>query len=134
MRHLDKVDIAAVKELMVGLFHFAPVVPEGISPLFYGHLFLVSVLLAYFPFSKLTHMAGRVPEPHPEHGQQQPGGASREPVGLPGEGPHLRGIRGRAEREDGRSRHPGGQAAGEGIEPCRNSTNRITTSRKSCCR
>jgi nitrate reductase gamma subunit len=58
MRHLDKVDIAAVKELMVGLFHFAPVVPEGIGPVFYGHLFLVSVLLAYFPFSKLTHMAG----------------------------------------------------------------------------
>jgi nitrate reductase gamma subunit len=58
MRHLDKVDIAGVKELMVGLFHFAPVVPEGISPVFYGHLFLVSVLLAYFPFSKLTHMAG----------------------------------------------------------------------------
>ncbi|MGD2121277.1 MAG: sulfate reduction electron transfer complex DsrMKJOP subunit DsrM [Gemmatimonadota bacterium] len=58
MRHLDKVDIAGVKELMVGLFHFAPVVPEGIGPVFYGHLFLVSVLLAYFPFSKLTHFAG----------------------------------------------------------------------------
>jgi nitrate reductase gamma subunit len=59
MRHLDKVDIAAVKELMVGLFHFAPAVPEApISPLFYGHLFLVCMLLAYFPFSKLTHMAG----------------------------------------------------------------------------
>ena len=48
-----------IKEVMVGIFHFAPVVPpEGISPVFYGHLFLVSVLLAYFPFSKLTHMAG----------------------------------------------------------------------------
>jgi nitrate reductase gamma subunit len=58
MRHLDKVDIASVKELMVGLFRFAPVVPEGISPVFFGHLFLVSVLLAYLPFSKLTHMAG----------------------------------------------------------------------------
>lgn len=58
MRHLDKVDITGVKEMMLGLFHFAPVVPEGISPLVYGHLFLASVLLAYFPFSKLTHMAG----------------------------------------------------------------------------
>ena len=58
MRHFGKVDIAGVKELMVGFFHFNPVVPEGISPIFYGHLFLVSVLLAYFPFSKLTHMAG----------------------------------------------------------------------------
>jgi len=58
MRHFGKVDIVAIKELMVGFFHFSPVVPEGISPLFFGHLFLVSVLLAYFPFSKLTHMAG----------------------------------------------------------------------------
>ena len=58
MRHLEKVDIVSIKEMMVGLFHFAPVVPEGISPVFYGHLFLVSALLAYFPFSKLTHMAG----------------------------------------------------------------------------
>lgn len=58
MRHFGKVDIVSIKELMVGLFHFSPVVPEGISPLFFGHLFLVSVLLAYFPFSKLTHMAG----------------------------------------------------------------------------
>ena len=28
------------------------------DPLFYGHLFLVCVLLAYLPFSKLTHFAG----------------------------------------------------------------------------
>ncbi len=58
MRHVVKVDIASVKEMMTGLFHFAPVVPEGVSPVVFGHLFLVSVLLAYFPFSKLTHMAG----------------------------------------------------------------------------
>ena len=58
MRHLDKVDIASIKELMLGLFSFQFVVPDGIGPLFYGHLLLVSVLLAYIPFSKLTHMAG----------------------------------------------------------------------------
>ena len=58
MRHIGKVDIASIKELMMGLFSFHPVVPEGVGPLFYGHLFLVSVLLAYIPFSKLTHMAG----------------------------------------------------------------------------
>lgn len=58
MRHLAKVDIVSIKELMVGLFHLAPVVPDGISPVFFGHLFLVSVLLGYFPFSKLTHMGG----------------------------------------------------------------------------
>jgi len=58
LRHLDKTDIVGVKELALGLTHFAPVVPESISPLFFGHLLLVSVLLAYFPFSKLVHMAG----------------------------------------------------------------------------
>ncbi|UCC81695.1 MAG: sulfate reduction electron transfer complex DsrMKJOP subunit DsrM [Gemmatimonadota bacterium] len=58
LRHLDKTDIASVKAMTLGLVRFAPVVPESISPLFYGHLFLVCVLLAYLPFSKLAHMAG----------------------------------------------------------------------------
>ena len=58
LRHLTKTDIVSVKELTLGLTSFAPVVPESISPLVYGHLFLVSVLLAYFPFSKLLHAPG----------------------------------------------------------------------------
>ncbi|MGW8268593.1 MAG: sulfate reduction electron transfer complex DsrMKJOP subunit DsrM [Longimicrobiales bacterium] len=58
MRHFGKVDIASIKEMMVGIFTFNPVVPEGISPLFYGHLLLASALLAYIPFSKLAHMGG----------------------------------------------------------------------------
>lgn len=58
LRHLAKGDIASIKAMALGLTHFAPVVPESISPLFYGHLFLVSILLMYIPFSKLTHMAG----------------------------------------------------------------------------
>jgi len=58
LRHVAKTDIVGVKELAVGLTSLAPVVPEGISWLFYGHLTLVCALLAYFPFSKLTHMAG----------------------------------------------------------------------------
>ncbi len=58
MRHLGKTDVPAIKELTLGLTHFSPVVPETISPVFYGHLFLVSVLLAYIPFGKITHMAG----------------------------------------------------------------------------
>jgi nitrate reductase gamma subunit len=58
MRHLAKTDIASVKEMVLGLARFSPVVPDSISPLFYGHVFLVCVLLAYFPFSKLVHMAG----------------------------------------------------------------------------
>jgi len=58
MRYFTKVDIVSVKELAVGLFSFNPVIPQAIGIMFYIHLFLVSVLLAYFPFSKLLHMPG----------------------------------------------------------------------------
>ena len=58
MRYFTKVDISTVKELTMGLVTFRPAVPEGIGTLFFVHLFLVSVLLAYFPFSKLMHMGG----------------------------------------------------------------------------
>jgi len=53
-----KVDIISVKELILGLYSFHPVVPEGIGLLFYIHLFFVSILFAYFPFSKLMHLGG----------------------------------------------------------------------------
>jgi nitrate reductase gamma subunit len=52
------VDIVAIKRLAVGLATFQPVIQAEISSLFYIHLFLVSVLLAYFPYSKLMHMGG----------------------------------------------------------------------------
>jgi nitrate reductase gamma subunit len=42
----------------MGLISFHPVVPDGISSFFFLHLFLVCVLFAYFPFSKLMHFAG----------------------------------------------------------------------------
>ncbi len=58
LRYVDKTDIVAVKELAVSLVSFHPAVPQGIGTLFFVHLFLVSVLFAYFPFSKLSHMAG----------------------------------------------------------------------------
>jgi nitrate reductase gamma subunit len=58
MRYFTKVDIVKVKELVMGLLRVQPVVPEGIGLLFFIHLFLVCVLLACFPFSKLMHMAG----------------------------------------------------------------------------
>jgi nitrate reductase gamma subunit len=58
LRHLTKTDIASVKALLLSLTHFAPAVPASISPLFYGHLFLVCVLLLYFPLGKLMHMPG----------------------------------------------------------------------------
>ena len=58
MRYLFRVDVTAVKELAIGLFKFSPVSPEGIGVIFYIHLFILSVLIAYFPFSKLMHLAG----------------------------------------------------------------------------
>lgn len=58
MRYLLRVDVTKVKELVIGLFKFSPTVPEGIGVLFFIHLFILCVLIAYFPFSKLMHLAG----------------------------------------------------------------------------
>jgi nitrate reductase gamma subunit len=58
LRHLGKTDVVGVKELVMGLISFSPTVPESLSLLFYGHFFLACILIAYFPFSKLLHMAG----------------------------------------------------------------------------
>lgn len=58
LRYFDKTDIASVKVLTMGLVQFSPVVPAGINPLFFVHLTFLSVLLMYFPFSKLMHMPG----------------------------------------------------------------------------
>jgi nitrate reductase gamma subunit len=58
MRYFIRVDITSVKELIIGLFKFSPKIPEGIGVIFYIHLFVLCVLIAYFPFSKLMHMAG----------------------------------------------------------------------------
>ncbi len=58
MRYFSKVDLIGIKELAMGLLRLSPGVPEGIAPLFFVHLFLVSVLFMYFPVSKLMHMGG----------------------------------------------------------------------------
>ena len=58
MRYFIKVDITAAKELTMGLVTLRPTIPEGVGTVFYVHLFFVSVLLAYFPFSKLMHLGG----------------------------------------------------------------------------
>jgi len=58
MRYLFKVDVTGVKELVTGLFTFSPTVPKNVGYMFYVHVFLVSVLIAYFPFSKLMHLGG----------------------------------------------------------------------------
>ena len=58
LRYYDKTDIVGIKELATNLLNLTPVIPEGIGVTFYIHLFLVSCLLMYFPFSKLMHMGG----------------------------------------------------------------------------
>ena len=58
MRYFIKIDITAAKELTMGLVTLRPTIPEGVGTVFYAHLFFVSVLLAYFPFSKLMHLGG----------------------------------------------------------------------------
>ncbi len=52
------IDIINIKNLAMGLVTFSPVITVKIGAIFYIHLFLVSTLLAYFPFSKLMHMGG----------------------------------------------------------------------------
>lgn len=58
LRYFIKSDIATVKAFIMGLVTLNPVTPEGLPTLFFLHLFLVSTLLIYFPFSKLMHMGG----------------------------------------------------------------------------
>jgi nitrate reductase gamma subunit len=58
MRYFTKVDVTAIKEMTMGLVTLSPTIPDGIANLFYAHLFLVSVLFAYFPASKLMHLGG----------------------------------------------------------------------------
>ncbi len=58
MRYFIRVDVVSIKALARGLVTLNPTVPEGIGVLFYIHLFLVSVLAIYFPFSKLMHLGG----------------------------------------------------------------------------
>ncbi len=58
MRYIIRIDTVAVKQLAVGLVTFSPVIPKDVGPLFFVHLVILSVLAAYFPFSKLMHMGG----------------------------------------------------------------------------
>jgi nitrate reductase gamma subunit len=58
MRYVTKVNVMPVKDLMLRLVQFGFDPPAEIGALFYVHLFLVCVLMVYFPFSKLMHMGG----------------------------------------------------------------------------
>ncbi|SPF32256.1 DsrM [Candidatus Sulfotelmatobacter kueseliae] len=58
MRFAFRDDLLAVKQFALSLAALRPHVPTSVSPLFVIHLMLVSTLVAYFPASKLVHMAG----------------------------------------------------------------------------
>ncbi len=58
MRYIDKVDIAQAKVFIMGLATLNIVPPGELGSIFFIHLTFVSVLLIYFPFSKLMHMGG----------------------------------------------------------------------------
>ena len=63
LRHVSKIDVPTVKAMVLGLVHFSPDPGAAVGTVFYVHLFLVSTLLAYFPFSKLVHGAGAIMSP-----------------------------------------------------------------------
>lgn len=60
MRYYLKVDVTQVKILILSLMAFQPntSVLGNIGFMFYIHIFLVTTLFAYFPFSKLVHLGG----------------------------------------------------------------------------
>lgn len=58
MRYFIRVDVINIKQLAVGLATFNPVIVGDLGSIFYIHIFLVSTLLVYFPFSKLMHAGG----------------------------------------------------------------------------
>jgi nitrate reductase gamma subunit len=58
MRLIFKVDLVQVKEWVMAMLSFRPIPPKGVNLFFYIHLFFVSLLIAYFPISKLMHMPG----------------------------------------------------------------------------
>jgi len=58
LRYIDKAAISSIKVFIMGLVHFSPQLNASINPMFVVHLTFVSVLLIYFPFSKLMHAPG----------------------------------------------------------------------------
>ena len=58
MRLIFRVDLVQVKEWVMSMLSFRPIPPKGVNLLFYIHLSFVSLFIAYFPVSKLMHMAG----------------------------------------------------------------------------
>lgn len=54
-----EVNLSAIRAYMAGLITFNPIPIPG-EAIFISHFFLVNLLLIYFPFSKLVHLAGSV--------------------------------------------------------------------------
>jgi nitrate reductase gamma subunit len=63
LRHVTKTDLVAVKTLGLSLASFHPQAPVGASPVLFAHVVLVCALAAWFPFSKLVHVAGTLLSP-----------------------------------------------------------------------
>lgn len=57
MRFMGGLDIVQARQFVSGWLAFHPVPPPS-NPVFAAHLFFVSVLLVYIPFSKLVHIGG----------------------------------------------------------------------------
>ena len=62
-RHFVGTDVATVKAGFLGLANGAPILSTGPDTWLVMHVFLVAVLLAYFPLSKLMHMPGVLMSP-----------------------------------------------------------------------
>lgn len=58
MRHFTRTDVASVKQAATGLATWAPVLALRPDAWLVAHVFLVGVLLIYFPLSKLMHLPG----------------------------------------------------------------------------
>jgi nitrate reductase gamma subunit len=58
MRLIYKVDLVQVKEWVMAMLRFSPLPLKGVNLIFYVHLSFISLLVAYFPVSKLMHMPG----------------------------------------------------------------------------
>ncbi len=58
LRHVYRQDMLLVKAFLFGLLYLNPIPYGGFGIMFYIHLCLVSILIAYIPNSKLMHMAG----------------------------------------------------------------------------
>lgn len=54
-----EVDLVVIRTYMAGIMSFQPV-PIPNEGIFISHFFLVNLLLIYFPFSKLVHLAGSI--------------------------------------------------------------------------